>query len=113
MKQLSTNQNVIAIEVCALGNLLEGFFRFPGQRLVFWAQVYGEQTIPHLVLEDRTISEETLDDVEATHPETEVEILSTTEIRGYKMSKGEAGTRKVYFYSKFSKPFVAFFVDLY
>jgi predicted alpha-1,2-mannosidase len=39
--------------------------------------------------------------------ETEVEILSTTEIRGYKMSKGEAGTRKVYFYSKFSKPFVS------
>lgn len=36
---------------------------------------------------------------------TEVEIVSDTEIRGYKHSNGEGGNRKVYFYAKFSKPF--------
>ncbi len=37
--------------------------------------------------------------------ETEVEILSDTEIRGWKHCNGEGGDRKVYFYAKFSKPF--------
>ncbi|MBI9060706.1 MAG: GH92 family glycosyl hydrolase [Marinilabiliaceae bacterium] len=36
---------------------------------------------------------------------TEVEILSDTEIRGFKHSKGNGGDRKVYFYARFSKPF--------
>lgn len=37
--------------------------------------------------------------------ETEIEILSDNEIEGYKYCEGEAGTRKVYFYAQFSKPF--------
>ena len=36
---------------------------------------------------------------------SEIEILSDTEVRGYKHSKGEAGNRKVYFHALFSKPF--------
>jgi predicted alpha-1,2-mannosidase len=36
---------------------------------------------------------------------SEVEILSDTEIRGLKHAKGNGGNRKVYFYAKFSKPF--------
>ena len=36
---------------------------------------------------------------------TEVEIISDTEIRGYKNSEGEGGNRHVYFYAQFSKPF--------
>ncbi len=37
---------------------------------------------------------------------SEVEIVSGSEIRGYKHCDGEAGKRKVYFYANFSKPFV-------
>lgn len=37
--------------------------------------------------------------------DTEVEILSNTEIRGFKHTKGAGGDRHVYFYAKFSKPF--------
>lgn len=37
---------------------------------------------------------------------TGVEVLSDSEIQGYKHSDGEAGNRKVYFYAKFSKPFM-------
>ena len=38
---------------------------------------------------------------------SELEILSDTEIRGYKHTEGEGGNRKTYFYAKFSKPFTA------
>ena len=37
--------------------------------------------------------------------DTEVEILSDTEMRGFKHCKGPAGDRHVYFYAEFSKPF--------
>ncbi|WP_282013683.1 GH92 family glycosyl hydrolase [Marinifilum flexuosum] len=37
--------------------------------------------------------------------ETEIEILSDSEIRGWKHCNGEGGDRKVYFYAKFSKSF--------
>lgn len=43
-----------------------------------------------------------MENVEAT----EIELLSDTEIRGWKHCNGEAGNRKVYFYANFSKPFV-------
>ena len=36
---------------------------------------------------------------------SELEILSDTEIRGYKKCNGEAGKRTVYFHARFSKPF--------
>lgn len=39
--------------------------------------------------------------------ETAIEILSDTEIRGYKTSNGESGKRTVYFYATFSKPFAS------
>lgn len=37
--------------------------------------------------------------------ETEIEIISATEMRGYKHSDGSGGDRKAFFYAKFSKPF--------
>ena len=37
-----------------------------------------------------------------------MEILSDTEIQGYKQSTGSGGVRKAYFYAKFSKPFTSF-----
>jgi len=39
--------------------------------------------------------------------DAEVEILSDTEVRGYRWSHGACGNRKVFFYAKFSKPFAA------
>ena len=36
---------------------------------------------------------------------TGIEIISDTEIRGFKFSQGACGKRTVYFYAKFSKPF--------
>ncbi|GGC13219.1 alpha-1 2-mannosidase [Parapedobacter defluvii] len=43
-----------------------------------------------------------------TVEKTEIEMISDTEIRGYKQSDGAGGNRKVYFYAKFSKPFTAY-----
>ncbi len=37
-----------------------------------------------------------------------IEILSDTEIRGWKQSSGLGGTRKTHFYAQFSKPFASF-----
>src|SRR5690606_20147869 len=37
--------------------------------------------------------------------ETGIEIISDTEMRGYKRSSGAGGDRNVFFYAKFSKPF--------
>lgn len=37
-----------------------------------------------------------------------MEILSDTEIQGYKQSTGSGGVRKAYFYAKFSKPFTSY-----
>lgn len=43
--------------------------------------------------------------VSETHLDSEVEILSDTEIRGFKHSESAGGNRYAYFYAKFSKPF--------
>ncbi|WP_162150104.1 GH92 family glycosyl hydrolase [Saccharicrinis fermentans] len=40
--------------------------------------------------------------------ETGVEIVSNTTLRGFKRCEGEGGARTVYFYAKFSKPFVSY-----
>lgn len=37
--------------------------------------------------------------------DTELEILSDTEVSGFKHTNGSAGNRRVYFYARFSKPF--------
>lgn len=37
--------------------------------------------------------------------DTELEILSDTEVRGFKHTNGSAGNRRVYFYARFSRPF--------
>ena len=37
-----------------------------------------------------------------------IEILSNTEIQGWKQSTGSGGLRKVYFYARFSKPFTSY-----
>ncbi len=41
-----------------------------------------------------------------------VEIVSDTEIRGYKWSNGACGNRKVYFYARFSKPFLKYGISI-
>src|SRR5690606_5393536 len=43
-----------------------------------------------------------------TVEKTEINMISDTEIQGYKQSNGAGGNRKVYFYAKFSKSFATY-----
>lgn len=44
--------------------------------------------------------------------DTEIEIISNNEVRGFKHCNGPAGDRHVYFYAKFSKPFPKYGVSI-
>ncbi len=68
------------------------------KRVGFHKYTFNETGEHHVILDPTHKLRETI-------LETEVEIISDTEIRGFKHSKGSGGDRYAYFYAKFSKPF--------
>ncbi len=68
------------------------------KRVGFHRYTYNEAGSHQVVLDPTHLIQDKLLD-------TEVEILSDTEVRGFKHCKGSGGDRHVYFYAQFSKPF--------
>ncbi len=68
------------------------------KRVGFHRYIFNEEGSHQVIIDpSHAVYEKVLD--------TEIEILSDTELRGFKHCKGPAGDRHVYFYAKFSKPF--------